>query len=50
MYIGIATDHGAFSLKQELALKLSGAGHEVSDFVLMRSNPMTIFLNTSRSQ
>ncbi len=50
MYIGIATDHGAFSLKQELALKLSGAGHEVSEFVLLQTQQLTISINTSRYQ
>ncbi len=30
--IGIATDHGGFSLKQQLAAALQDAGHEVVDF------------------
>jgi ribose 5-phosphate isomerase B len=30
--IGIATDHGGFSLKEELLGQLRGAGHEVVDF------------------
>ena len=32
MRIGIATDHGGFTLKQELLGRLQKAGHEVKDF------------------
>jgi len=32
MRIGIATDHGGFSLKQDLLPQLREAGHEVVDF------------------
>src|SRR5215469_1238092 len=32
MRIGIATDHGGFTLKQELVARLQKAGHEVKDF------------------
>jgi ribose 5-phosphate isomerase B len=32
MRIGIATDHGGFSLKEELIIKLRAAGYEVVDF------------------
>jgi ribose 5-phosphate isomerase B len=32
MRIGIATDHGGFSLKEELLGQLRTAGHEVVDF------------------
>ena len=32
MRIGIATDHGGFSLKQDLVARLEAAGHEVVDF------------------
>jgi ribose 5-phosphate isomerase B len=32
MRIGLATDHGGFNLKQELAAKLRAAGHEITDF------------------
>jgi ribose 5-phosphate isomerase B len=32
MRIGICTDHGGFELKEDLAAKLRGAGHEVVDF------------------
>lgn len=32
MRIGIATDHGGFSLKEEVVAKLKAAGHEVIDF------------------
>jgi ribose 5-phosphate isomerase B len=32
MRIGIATDHGGFSLKEELVGHLRAAGHEVTDF------------------
>jgi ribose 5-phosphate isomerase B len=32
MRIGIATDHGGFTLKQDLVAKLKSAGHEIVDF------------------
>ena len=32
MRVGIATDHGGFSLKEDLVLRLKEAGHEVVDF------------------
>ena len=32
MRVGIATDHGGFSLKQELVARLRDAGHEIVDF------------------
>jgi len=32
MRLGIATDHGGFGLKEDLAARLRGAGHEVVDF------------------
>lgn len=32
MRIGIATDHGGFSLKEELVKRLRAAGHQVVDF------------------
>jgi ribose 5-phosphate isomerase B len=32
MRIGIATDHGGFNLKEDLADRLRAAGHEVVDF------------------
>jgi ribose 5-phosphate isomerase B len=32
MRLGIATDHGGFSLKEELVAQLRAAGHEVVDF------------------
>jgi ribose 5-phosphate isomerase B len=32
MRVGIATDHGGFSLKEELVAHLRQAGHEVVDF------------------
>ena len=32
MRIGIATDHGGFALKEELAERLRAAGHEIVDF------------------
>ncbi len=31
MRVGIATDHGGFSLKEEMAARLGAAGHEVVD-------------------
>jgi ribose 5-phosphate isomerase B len=32
MRVGIATDHGGFSLKEELVVRLRAAAHEVVDF------------------
>jgi ribose 5-phosphate isomerase B len=32
MRVGIATDHGGFTLKEELAAELRAEGHEVVDF------------------
>jgi ribose 5-phosphate isomerase B len=32
MRIGIATDHGGFTLKEDLVARLRAAGHEVVDF------------------
>ncbi len=32
MHIGIATDHGGFELKEQLAARLRDAGHGVTDF------------------
>jgi ribose 5-phosphate isomerase B len=32
MRVGIASDHGAFDLKQDLIAHLRAAGHEVTDF------------------
>ena len=32
MRIGIATDHGGFSLKEDLVAQLRAAGHEIIDF------------------
>jgi ribose 5-phosphate isomerase B len=32
MRVGIATDHGGFSLKEELMARLHAAGHEIVDF------------------
>ena len=39
MQVGIATDHGGFSLKQELRSCLQAAGHEVIDFGACALNP-----------
>jgi ribose 5-phosphate isomerase B len=32
MHVGIATDHGGFELKEDLAARLRAAGHDVVDF------------------
>lgn len=32
MRIAIAADHGGFELKEKLAVRLSNAGHEITDF------------------
>jgi ribose 5-phosphate isomerase B len=39
MRVGIATDHGGFDLKNELAAYLREAGHEVVDFGASSLNP-----------
>jgi ribose 5-phosphate isomerase B len=39
MRIGIASDHGGFTLKAEIATMLAGAGHEVFDFGAHSLNP-----------
>jgi ribose 5-phosphate isomerase B len=39
MRVGIATDHGGFSLKEDLATHLREAGHEVVDAGAYRLNP-----------
>jgi len=39
MHIGIAADHGGFSLKDELAKSLRQAGHQVADFGAVQLNP-----------
>jgi ribose 5-phosphate isomerase B len=39
MRVGIAADHGGFSLKGEVAESLRGSGHEVVDFGAHHLNP-----------
>jgi len=39
MRVGIATDHGGFALKEELAAYLREGGHEVVDFGAYSLNP-----------
>jgi ribose 5-phosphate isomerase B len=39
MRVGIATDHGGFTLKQELMTHLRQAGHDVVDFGADSANP-----------
>jgi ribose 5-phosphate isomerase B len=39
MRLGVATDHGGFDLKQELAARLRAAGHELVDFGAARLEP-----------
>ena len=39
MRLGISTDHGGFSLKEELVARLREAGHEVVDFGAHSLNP-----------
>jgi transketolase len=39
MRVGIATDHGAFALKEELMARLNAAGHQVVDFGAHELNP-----------
>src|SRR5262245_11590081 len=39
MRVGIATDHGGFSLKEDLAARLRAAGHDVVDFGADKLDP-----------
>jgi ribose 5-phosphate isomerase B len=39
MRVGIATDHGGFSLKQEFVGHLRSSGHDVGDFGAHNLNP-----------
>jgi len=39
MRVGIATDHGGFSLEEEIMAKLNEAGHKVEDFGAYNLNP-----------
>lgn len=39
MRVGIATDHGGFSLKEDLVTRLRAAGHEVVDFGAYKLDP-----------
>ena len=39
MRVGVATDHGGFDLKQQLAARLRAAGHEIVDFGAARLDP-----------
>jgi len=38
--VGIATDHGGFGLKEEMAAHIRAAGHEVVDFGAYGLNPL----------
>jgi ribose 5-phosphate isomerase B len=40
MRVGIATDHGGFDLKEELAARLRAASHDVVDFGAQELNPV----------
>jgi ribose 5-phosphate isomerase B len=39
MRVGVATDHGGYDLKQELAARLRAAGHDLADFGAARLDP-----------
>jgi ribose 5-phosphate isomerase B len=39
MHVGIATDHGGFGLKEDLAARLREAGHDVVDFGADKLSP-----------
>ena len=39
MHVGIATDHGGFELKEDLAAQLRKAGHDVVDFGADKLSP-----------
>jgi len=40
MRIGIAADHGGFAMKEQIAVALESAGHEVIDFGALQLNPV----------
>jgi ribose 5-phosphate isomerase B len=40
MRIGIAADHGGFAMKEQIAVALKSAGHEVTDFGALQLNPV----------
>jgi len=39
MHVGMASDHGGFELKEQLAAKLRQAGHEITDFGAFQLTP-----------
>jgi ribose 5-phosphate isomerase B len=39
MHVGIATDHGGFSLKEDLLARLRAAGHDIVDFGADKLSP-----------
>jgi ribose 5-phosphate isomerase B len=39
MHIGIASDHGGFAMKEQIAVALKFAGHEVTDFGALQLDP-----------
>ena len=39
MRIGIAADHGGFTMKERLVVMLKGEGHEVTDFGALQLDP-----------
>jgi ribose 5-phosphate isomerase B len=39
MHVGIATDHGGFGLKEDLAARLREAGHDIVDFGADKLSP-----------
>ena len=39
MRVGIASDHGGFALKEQIADLLRGASHEVVDFGALHPSP-----------
>jgi len=39
MHIGIAADHGGFTLKEDLRVQLTGAGHTICDFGAHKVDP-----------
>jgi hypothetical protein len=46
MRVGIATDHGGFTLKEDLAGRLREAGHEVVDFGARELNQSDVGLGS----
>jgi len=50
MRVGIASDHGGFALKEQIADLLRGAAHEVVDFGAFEPSPGDDYPDWPRAQ